>query len=92
MKLIKQLLLLDRCNMELDNFLNDLKNEKSREELLSVNEKSQNIKHFKKNMLMHIVKINLLKMSQSNVMKELKLLKLKLKVGKIYYQIQKKWY
>ena len=38
------LTLLDRCNMELDNFLNDLKNEKSREELLSVNKKSQNIK------------------------------------------------
>ena len=36
--------LLDRCNIELDNFLNDLKNDKSREELLSVNEKSQNIK------------------------------------------------
>ena len=36
--------LLDRCNMELDSFLNDLKNERSREELLSVNEKSQNIK------------------------------------------------
>ena len=36
--------LLDRCNIELDNFLNDLKNEKSREELLNVNEKSQNIK------------------------------------------------
>ncbi|MDA9667204.1 AAA family ATPase [Candidatus Pelagibacter sp.] len=36
--------LLDRCNMELDNFLSDLKNEKSRQELLSVNEKSQNIK------------------------------------------------
>ncbi|MDB4594375.1 chromosome segregation protein SMC [Candidatus Pelagibacter sp.] len=36
--------LLDRCNMELDNFLSDLKNERSREELLSVNEKSQNIK------------------------------------------------
>ncbi|MDC0234356.1 chromosome segregation protein SMC [Candidatus Pelagibacter sp.] len=36
--------LLDRCNMELDNFLSDLKNEKSREELLSINEKSQNIK------------------------------------------------
>ncbi|MDA9171902.1 chromosome segregation protein SMC [Candidatus Pelagibacter sp.] len=36
--------LLDRCNMELDNFLNDLKNERSREELLSVNKKSQNIK------------------------------------------------
>jgi chromosome segregation protein len=30
--------------MELDNFLNDLKNEKSRQELLNVNEKSQNIK------------------------------------------------
>ena len=36
--------LLDRCNMELDIFLNDLKDEKSRGELLSVNEKSQNIK------------------------------------------------
>ena len=38
------LTLLDRCNMELNNFLNDLKNEKNRKELLSVNEKSQNIK------------------------------------------------
>ncbi len=28
--------LLDRCNMELDNFLNDLKNDKSRYELLSI--------------------------------------------------------
>ena len=36
--------LLDRCNIELDNFINDLKNEKSITELLSVNEKSQNIK------------------------------------------------
>ncbi len=36
--------LLDRCNMELNNFLNGLKDEKSRNELLSVNEKSQNIK------------------------------------------------
>ncbi|MBD1139450.1 chromosome segregation protein SMC [Pelagibacterales bacterium SAG-MED46] len=36
--------LLDRCNMELDNFLKDLKDEKSRSELLSINEKSQNIK------------------------------------------------
>ena len=36
--------LLDRCNIELDNFLNNLKNEKSRKELLSVNEKTQNIK------------------------------------------------
>ena len=36
--------LLDRCNMELDNFLSDLKDERSRGELLSVNKKSQNIK------------------------------------------------
>ncbi|MDC1497139.1 AAA family ATPase [Pelagibacteraceae bacterium] len=36
--------LLDRCNMELDNFLSNLKDEKSRGELLSVNKKSQNIK------------------------------------------------
>ncbi len=36
--------LLDRCSLELDNFLDDLKNEKSRSELLSVNEKSVNIK------------------------------------------------
>ena len=36
--------LLDRCSMELDNFINDLKNEKSRSELLNVNEKSKNIK------------------------------------------------
>ncbi len=36
--------LLDKCNMELDSFLNDLKNERSRGELLGVSEKSENIK------------------------------------------------
>ena len=36
--------LLDRCNMELDNFLSDLKDEKSGDELLNVNKKSQIIK------------------------------------------------
>ena len=36
--------LLDRCNMELDSFLNDLKNERSRSELLGVSEKSEIIK------------------------------------------------
>ena len=36
--------LLDRCNMELNNFLSDLKDDKPRNELLSVKEKSQNIK------------------------------------------------
>ncbi len=36
--------LLDRCNMELDSFLNNLKNERSRSELLGVSEKSENIK------------------------------------------------
>ncbi len=41
--------LLERCNMELDNFLDDLKNEKSRNELLSVNKRSQNIKKLQEN-------------------------------------------
>ena len=36
--------LLDRCSMELNNFLEDLKNDKSRNELLSINDKSKNIK------------------------------------------------
>ncbi len=36
--------LLERCNMELNNFLSDLKDDKPRNELLSINEKSQNIK------------------------------------------------
>ncbi len=36
--------LLDRCNIELDEFLKDIKNDKSRNELLEVNEKSKNIK------------------------------------------------
>jgi chromosome segregation protein len=36
--------LLDRCNLELDNFLRNIKNDKSRNELLAVNEKSKNIK------------------------------------------------
>ncbi len=38
------LTLLDRCNIELDNFLKDIKNDKSRNDLLSVSEKSKNIK------------------------------------------------
>ena len=37
-------ILLDRCSIELDNFISDLKNEKSRNELLNVNEKSKNVK------------------------------------------------
>ena len=36
--------LLDRCNIELDNFLKNIKDDKSRNELLGVNEKSKNIK------------------------------------------------
>jgi len=38
------LTLLDRCNIELDNFLKDIKDDKSRNELLAVSEKSKNIK------------------------------------------------
>jgi chromosome segregation protein len=36
--------LLDRCNIELDNFLKDIKDDKSRNELLKVNQKSKDIK------------------------------------------------
>jgi len=36
--------LLDRCNIELDNFLKSIKDDKSRNDLLGVNEKSKNIK------------------------------------------------
>ena len=43
-ELNQALTLLDRCNMELDSFLNDLKNERSRSELLGISEKSKNIK------------------------------------------------
>ena len=40
----QSLTLLDRCNIELDNFLKEIKDDKSRNELLNVNEKSKNIK------------------------------------------------
>ncbi len=36
--------LLDRCNIELDNFLKEIKEDKLRQKLLSINEKSKNIK------------------------------------------------
>ncbi len=36
--------LLDRCNIELDSFLKDIKDDKSRDELLKINDKSKNIK------------------------------------------------
>ena len=38
------LTLLDRCNIELDNFLKDIKDDETRKKLLGVNEKSKNIK------------------------------------------------
>ena len=40
----RALALLDRCNFELDNFLKDIRESKDNSELLSVNEKSKNIK------------------------------------------------
>ena len=40
----QSLTLLDRCIIELDNFLKDIENDKSRNELLEINEKSRNIK------------------------------------------------
>ena len=36
--------LLDRCNIELDSFLKDIKNDKTRNELLGANKRSKNIK------------------------------------------------
>ena len=42
-------------------------------------------------MLIVLVKINLSKKNQLKEMKELKLLKQKWKVGKIYFQTLKKW-
>ena len=38
------LALLDRCQIEIDDFLNNLKNEESKKKLSSINEKSENIK------------------------------------------------
>ena len=38
------LTLLDRCNIELDSFLKDIKDDKTRNDLLSINEKSRDIK------------------------------------------------
>ncbi len=43
-EVIQALTLLERCNIELDNFLKDIEDDKSRNELLGINEKSKNIK------------------------------------------------
>ncbi len=43
-EVIQALTLLERCNIELDNFLKDIEDDKSRKELLGINEKSKNIK------------------------------------------------
>jgi chromosome segregation protein len=40
----KAITLLDRCNIELDNFLKEIKDDKTRNELLGINEKSKSIK------------------------------------------------
>ena len=36
--------MLDRCNIELDNYLKDINDDKSRNDLLGINAKSKNIK------------------------------------------------
>ena len=43
------LTLLDRCQIEISNFLNNLKNEDSKKKLLNINEKNNNIKLFQEN-------------------------------------------
>ena len=46
---------------------------------------------YKKTTLIALVKINQLTKNQSKEMKESKLQRQKLKVGKIYFQVPKKW-
>ena len=43
------LTLLDRCKIEIDNFLNNLENEESKKKLSSINKKNDNIKLFQEN-------------------------------------------
>ena len=43
------LTLLDRCQLEIDDFLNNLEDEESKKKLLNINEKNDNIKLFQEN-------------------------------------------
>jgi len=43
------LVLLDRCQIEIDDFLNNLQNEESKKKLLNINEKNENIKLLQEN-------------------------------------------
>jgi chromosome segregation protein len=43
------LVLLDRCKIEIDNFLNNLQNDESKKKLLNINEKNENIKLLQEN-------------------------------------------
>ncbi|MDB9832091.1 AAA family ATPase [Candidatus Pelagibacter sp.] len=85
------LTLLDRSKIELNNFLNNLANDEGKNKLSNINEKNDNIKLLQENYADSLVKINLLKKNQSREMKESKLLKLKWRVGKAYFQTLKKW-
>ena len=78
------LTLLDRCNIELDNFLKDIKDNKNRNELLGVSEKSKNIKILQEKYADAFSKNQSIKKESIKEMKELKQLKLKLKAGKIF--------
>ena len=84
--------LLDRCNMELDNFLNDLKNEKSREELLNVNEKSQNIKQLQEKYADAYSKNQSIKNESIKRNERIKTIETEVESWKnLLSQIQKKW-
>ena len=49
MKLNQALTLLDRCQIEINDFLNNLENEESKKKLLNINEKNENIKLLQEN-------------------------------------------
>ncbi len=48
-KVNEALVLLDRCQIEIDDFLNNLQNEESKKKLLNINEKNENIKLLQEN-------------------------------------------
>ena len=84
--------LLDRCNIELDNFLKDLKNDKSRTKLLSVNEKSQNIKQLQEKYADAYSKNQSIKNESIKRNERIKTIETEIESWKnLLAQIQKKW-
>ena len=85
------LTLLDRTKIELNNFLNNLANDESKNKLTDINEKNDNIKLLQEKYADSFSKNQSIKKESIKRNERIKLLKLKLKVGKIYFQTLKKW-